>query len=259
MSAGAARGNPPGQALRGSAACSMTPYPGLLPLWFGLLCLAGAALAEPPLIAVDVGHTLSESGAISARGRPEFEFNLALAKQVRDALRTHHLEVREINFAGDIPELSARPLQAKGSDLFVSIHHDAIGEAFLIPWVWNGVAASYSEEKRGYGVFISPGNPDYARSRQCAVAIGSSLRQAGFPPSPWHQRKHQPVDADNGVWHHDKLVVLYRTTVPAILLEAGVIKHREEELELLDPQRQARMADALATGIADCLNPVGGE
>ena len=27
----------------------------------------------------------------------------------------------------------------------------------------------------------------------------------------------------------------------------------EEELELLDPERQARMADALATGIAACL------
>jgi N-acetylmuramoyl-L-alanine amidase len=38
-----------------------------------------------------------------------------------------------------------------------------------------------------------------------------------------------------------------------VLFEAGVIKHREEELELRDPQRQALMADALATGIAGCL------
>jgi N-acetylmuramoyl-L-alanine amidase len=41
---------------------------------------------------------------------------------------------------------------------------------------------------------------------------------------------------------------------PALLFEAGVIKHREEELELLEPHRQARMADALATGIAACLS-----
>jgi N-acetylmuramoyl-L-alanine amidase len=38
-----------------------------------------------------------------------------------------------------------------------------------------------------------------------------------------------------------------------VLFEAGVIKHREEELELLDPERQALMADALATGVAACL------
>jgi N-acetylmuramoyl-L-alanine amidase len=232
----------------------VTARSGWLPRLFGLLCLAGGALAEPPLIAVDVGHTRCEGGAISARGQPEFDFNLALAHQVAAALRARQLVVREINFDGSIPSLGARTEQAAGGDVFVSIHHDAINEAYLIPWIWNGVAASYSEEKRGYGLFISPENPDYPRSRLCALAIGGQLRQAGFTPTPWHQRKHQPVDADLGVWHHrDKLVVLYRTTLPAILVEAGVIKHREEELELLDPQRQARMAAALAAGIMDCL------
>ena len=38
-----------------------------------------------------------------------------------------------------------------------------------------------------------------------------------------------------------------------VLFEAGVIKHREEELALRDPERQARMVDAIATGIAACL------
>jgi N-acetylmuramoyl-L-alanine amidase len=42
-----------------------------------------------------------------------------------------------------------------------------------------------------------------------------------------------------------------------VLFEAGVIKHREEELELLDPDYQARMADAVATGIAGCLSVRG--
>ncbi len=241
--------------------------PPWLPRLFGLLCLAGHALAAQeasdtnrPRIAVDVGHTRSDGGALSARNRPEFEFNLALAQQVTAALRTQQMEVREINFDGSIPSLGARTEQAAGSDLFISIHHDAINEAFLLPWVWNGMAASYSEEKRGYALFISPRNPDYARSQRCALAMADRLRQAGFTPTPWHQRKHQPVDADLGVWQHrDNLVVLYRTTLPAILVEAGVIKHREEELELLDPQRQARMAEALAAGIADCLSPVSGE
>jgi len=42
-----------------------------------------------------------------------------------------------------------------------------------------------------------------------------------------------------------------------VLFEAGVIKHREEELDLLDAGRQARMADSLATGIAACLFVTG--
>ena len=32
-----------------------------------------------------------------------------------------------------------------------------------------------------------------------------------------------------------------------------MIKHRDEELALLDSARQARMADGIATGIAACL------
>lgn len=244
--------------------------PPWLPRLLGPLFLAGHTLAAQevldssspnrPRIAVDVGHTRSDGGALSARNRPEFEFNLALAQQVAAALGGQRLEVREINFDGGIPSLAARTEQAAGSALFVSLHHDAINEAFLLPWVWNGTAASYSEEKRGYGLFISPRNPDYTRSQHCALAMGRRLRQAGFTPTPWHQRKHQPVDAELGVWQHrDNLVVLYRTTLPAILVEAGVIKHREEELELLDSQRQARMAEALAAGIADCLSPLSSE
>ena len=47
--------------------------------------------------------------------------------------------------------------------------------------------------------------------------------------------------------------MLHKATFPAVLFEAGVIKHRDEELELREADRQARMADALATGIAACL------
>lgn len=61
------------------------------------------------------------------------------------------------------------------------------------------------------------------------------------------------ADADNAAHYYDNLIVLYRTTLPAVLFEAGVIKHRAEELALRDVQRQMLMADAVATGIAACL------
>jgi N-acetylmuramoyl-L-alanine amidase len=120
-------------------------------------------------------------------------------------------------------------------------------------WDWDGSEASYTDVKRGFGVFVSAQNPDLATSLRCASSIGSQMRRAGFVPTPWHGRKHQPADLENGVWYYDNLVVLYRTSLPAVLFEAGVIKHREEELELRDPERQALMADAVATGIAGCL------
>lgn len=220
---------------------------------FLLFCLSGAVLAGPPLIAVDVGHGLSDGGAASARGRPEFEFNQMLALRLATALRGHDLGVREINFDGAIAGLAERAELAAGSDLFVSIHHDSIAEEFLLPWEWNGAAASHTEVKRGFGIFVSAANPEAGISLGCASRIGAELRRAGFEPTPWHRRKRRPADPENGVWYQDNLVVLYRTLVPAVLVEAGVIKHREEELELLDPARQARMAEALTVGIAGCL------
>ncbi len=219
-----------------------------------LVALALSPLAAAaPLVAVDVGHGVVDGGAISARGRTEFAFNRDFAGLLALTLRQREAGVREVNFDGRIGSLHARPQAAEGSDFFISIHHDSIGEAWLLDWEWEGKPQRHTEVKRGYGIFVSAQNPDPATSLRCASAIGAMMRRAGFAPSTWHARKHQPADAENGIWYYDNLVVLYRTGLPAVLFEAGVIKHRDEELELLDPARQARMADAVATGIAACL------
>lgn len=216
-----------------------------------------AAMALPPLIAIDVGHGEADGGATSARGRPEFAYNRDFALVLAQLMRERGQGVREVNFSGDIGSLAARPEHAAGSDFFISIHHDSIGEAWLKPWRWEGKEQSYTEVKRGYGIFVSAQNPDPETSLRCASSMGAMLRLAGFSPSTWHGRRHLPADAENGVWYYDNLVVLYRTTLPAVLFEAGVIKHRDEELELADPKRQARMADALATGLAACMSVTG--
>jgi len=229
----------------------------LCALIFALFLPSTAAFAAPPLVAVDVGHGLKDSGAISARGRSEFAFNREFAGVLAGTLRQHELGVREVNFAGDIASLADRPAAAAGSDFFIAIHHDSISESYLRFWDWDGSEASYTEVKRGFGIFVSAQNPDLATSLRCASTMGAMLRRAGFVPSSWHSRRHLAADGENGVWYYDNLVVLYRTSLPAVLFEAGVIKHREEELELLDPERQARMADALATGIAACLFVTG--
>lgn len=210
-------------------------------------------MAAQPEIALDVGHDLVDVGALSARERPEIFFNQELAGLLAEALQARQMRVREINFHGDVVELAARPILAAGSDLLVSIHHDAIGEEHLLPWTWEGRPASHTEVKRGFGLFVSAQNPGLERSLECARRIGESLRLEGFTPTPWHARKHPAADADNGVWFYDNLLVLRRAAQPALLFEAGVIKHRAEELELLDPTRQKHMAEAVAEGIAACM------
>jgi N-acetylmuramoyl-L-alanine amidase len=219
-----------------------------------LLALAAFALpaTAAPRVAVDVGHTVADPGAWSARGRSEYDFNREFAGRLADALAARSMVVLPVNFSGDIGSLAERPARAAASDFFVSVHHDSIGEEYLATWDWDGLETTHTDLKRGFGLFVSRRNPDLPRSLRCATEMGAALRRAGFEPTPWHARKHLPADADNGVWYYDNLVVLHKATFPAVLFEAGVIKHREEELELRDAARQGRMADAVAAGIAAC-------
>jgi N-acetylmuramoyl-L-alanine amidase len=51
----------------------------------------------------------------------------------------------------------------------------------------------------------------------------------------------------------DNLVVLHTATQPAVLVEAGVIVNRHEELVLRDPATRRRIASAVAEGVGACL------
>lgn len=224
--------------------------------------IAANAASAPALaageVAVDVGHTLAASGAVSARGGREFDFNRELAARLARAITTRGLGVRPINFDGRIASLDERPRQAAGSDLFFSIHHDSVQPELLEEWAWEGRIQTFSDRHRGFSLFVSRQNPEVAVSLRCASAVGARLRRMGFVAATHHAdalpgRARPYADADNAVHYYDNLIVLYRTTLPAVLFEAGVIKHRVEELALGDTRRQERMADAIATGLAACL------
>jgi len=211
---------------------------------------SGANAAE---LALDVGHTLAEPGAISARGRGEFAFNRTLAPLVEQALVARGVKVRPINYDGAIANLSARAEAARGADLFLSLHHDSLPANELESWVWEGQRLTFSDRYAGFSLHVSRRNPEAAISARCASAVGAAMRSAGFVPTRHHYPRHPWADETNAVHWHDALVVLHRATMPALLFEAGVIKHRDEELQLADPARMTRMADAVATGIAACL------
>ena len=213
----------------------------------------GADAGRPPRVAVDVGHTLAAPGARSARGRAEFAFNRALALKVAGALAALGIEPLLVNRDGDIGSLAARPQAVPQADFFLSIHHDSVGEHELERWIWNGREEGFSDRWAGHSLFVSRRNPEPGRSLLCASAIGARLQRLGFAPTDKNARRREYADPIHAVHHFDNLVVLYRAAQPAVLFEAGVIRHRDEELLLRDPQRQARMADGIATGIAACL------
>jgi len=218
-----------------------------------------AATAHGASIAVDVGHYASKPGVISARGIPEFDYNLRLARELSESLGRAGHKTLLIGDDGLAENLGSRAPRAAGMDLFISIHHDSVQPRFLSSWESGGETFYYSDQFAGFSLFVSRLNSHTEASLKCASAIGAALRKAGFTPSRYHADpivgESRPfADEANGVHYFDNLAVLKTASIPALLFEAGVIVNRDEELRMRDPAVRRRISDALVAGTALCLN-----
>jgi N-acetylmuramoyl-L-alanine amidase len=52
------------------------------------------------------------------------------------------------------------------------------------------------------------------------------------------RNQHELLNKETGVYRYDQLIVLRKTRMPAVLLEAGSISNRDEELDMMSPERQ---------------------
>jgi N-acetylmuramoyl-L-alanine amidase len=224
-------------------------------LWIACIIAPAATAAT---IALDVGHYREKPGAISARGRPEFEFNLDLAREIESALQARGHTTRIIGAEGAMKSLWRRARAAKGADLLVSVHHDSTREKYQATWIYEGAAQRYSDRFAGFSLFVSRENPAWRKGLNCASAIGAALARAGFTPSLYHADpvlgENRPfADKANGAHYFDHLAVLRRAAMPALLFEAGVIVNRDEEMRMRNGAVRERIAAGVALGIDACL------
>jgi N-acetylmuramoyl-L-alanine amidase len=210
-------------------------------------------------VVIDVGHTAQAPGAISARGVPEFVFNLNLAKRVEQRLLAVGLR-RSVLLITEGPSRKGlvdriRRANALGADLFLSIHHDSVPDKFLEKWEFEGQPRSFSDRFNGHSIFISYDNSDRAGSLLFARLLGSQLRERGLHYTPHYtdrimgHRQRLLVDAQVGVYRYDQLLVLRDTSMPAVLLEAGSIINREEEVRMSSVEHQTLISAAVADAV----------
>ena len=210
-------------------------------------------------IVVDVGHTVERYGVLSARGETEYRFNLRLANQIEQRLRAAGFDktLELITVAAPPRGLFERAARANNlrADLFVSIHHDGVPDRFLDKWEYDGHERAFSDRFKGHSIFVSIDNGDYRGSLRFARLLGNQLKAFGLRYTPHYAekfmgtRQRQLVDAEAGVYRYDQLIVLRNTRMPAVLLEAGSIVNREEELLLDSPERQALIAIAVTNAV----------
>ena len=216
-------------------------------------------------IAVDVGHTKQSDGAMSARDVPEYNFNLNLAQRVADKLKAEGFaETRLLITEGKArPSLIRRVASANGmkADLFLSIHHDSVPDKFKEKWEFEGKKLEYSDRFSGYSLFVSKDNPYYETSLHFARLIGRELKAKGLKYADQYalpimgKYRHDLLDKDVGIYRYDHLVVLMKTQMAAVLLEAGSIINRDEEVQMASPERQDMIVSSVATALKRFCNP----
>ena len=210
-------------------------------------------------VIIDVGHTAGNPGAKSARGAYEYEFNLELSKLIDEKLRKAGFAKTVLLITTDNKRRAlferVQRTHAMHGDLFISIHHDSVPDRFLKNWDFNGTQMAYSDRFKGHSIFVSQDNGDYRGSVQFAQMLGQQLKARGLTYTPHYtesfmgSRRRVLVDADAGVYRYDQLIVLKGTRVPAVLLEAGSIINRDEELAMLTPERRGAITAATVDAI----------
>jgi N-acetylmuramoyl-L-alanine amidase len=212
-------------------------------------------------VVVDVGHTVDVPGAMSARGVPEYAFNLQLAREVKQALVDAGFEQAVLLITGTAPwrglfERAARA-NAMHADLFIAIHHDSVPDNLKQIWEYAGQKNEFNDDYPGYAIFISNDNADRAGSLLFGSMLGHELERRNLHYTPHYtlalmgHRRRVLVDAEAGVYRYDQLIVLRQTRMPAVLLEAGSIVNRQEELELATPERRVLTSAAIAAAVAN--------
>jgi N-acetylmuramoyl-L-alanine amidase len=210
-------------------------------------------------LVLDVGHTAEVPGAKSARGLHEFEFNLRLAKLIEKQLLDAGFPrtVLLVTEGKTMPGLARRVARANAAhaDLLLSIHHDSVPDSMLEKWEYQGEQHSFSDRFKGHSLFVSYDNHDRRGSLAFARLLGAALKSRGLQYTPHYtekimgRRRRELIDPAAGVYRYDQLVVLRHPQMPAVLLEAGSIINRDEELLMATPEHQAIIGAAVIEAV----------
>ena len=181
-------------------------------------------------IVIDPGHGGQDPGAVGLTGVREKDVTLVVSLKLADILQSAGAEVRLTREDDSEPSLAGRVAisNAFGSAVFISLHANAFS----------------NPAAEGLEVWTSRGQTE---SDPLAESIANAL-QAAFPDMVF---RSDISDGDQD--KESNFYVLRWTDAPAVLVEMGFITNPTEEELLASADYQARVARAIAEGLAGHL------
>jgi len=215
-----------------------------------------SGLREDFKVAIDIGHTKRQGGAISAHGICEYDYNREVALLLfSELIKLGFVKSFIINENGDDISLIKRANQANDSraNLLISIHHDSVQPIYLLSWRYKGNNLLYCDLFRGYSIFISDENENFSSNFLFADLLGSELLNRGFHPSLHHAElikgeNRKLISKEKGIYEFNNLVILKSAHIPAVLLECAVIKNRGEE-DSINNEYRKRLVNAITSAV----------
>ena len=112
----------------------------------------------------------------------------------------------------------------------------------------------HADQFSGFSLWVSGSSRGAETARLTAEAIGTSLLQSGLRPTHHHAEpipgeSRTLLDSKRGIYRRDGLAVLRTSQAPAVLVEAGVIVNRDEEVRLEQPAHRAKIVRAVVNGV----------
>jgi N-acetylmuramoyl-L-alanine amidase len=226
------------------------------------------------IIAVDAGHGGEDPGAIGHGGTREKDVTLAIARALAERINAeagmHAVLTRDRDELLDLRDRIGRAKAAR-ADLFISVHADSIrdrsvsGASVYVLSVHgaSSEAARWLAERENAADLVAgarrddqdvlePVLIDAAQNEIIGVSAGAAERVVSALEGVGELRKAQVQRAG--------FVVLKSRNIPSMLIETAYISNPAEERRLRSTREQARLADAIASGVRSyfMLNPPDG-
>lgn len=220
-------------------------------------------------VVIDAGHGGKDPGAIGATGKKEKDIVLKIAQKTANYLKENFpdLEVELTRDTDVFLELHERSAIAnkRGADLFVSIHANSAGspdahgtETYVLGL--HRTEANLEVAKRENAVIdleenadkhyqFNPNTPE--GHIMMSMAQNAYLEQSIEVATNVQSQFEQRVNRHNRGVRQAGFYVLYKTTMPSILIELGFLSNPEEEQFLSSVNGQDYMASAIYRAIKD--------